>query len=115
MASLQRFPFLPSMGLLLLLGFGGTSALSYFSLRGALNRQLANSTLPLTAKAISADLERSLTRPVLVSSSMARNAFLRQWVEEGERDEAEMVEYLRDLLSQYRVTTAFFVSERSGR
>jgi diguanylate cyclase (GGDEF)-like protein len=115
LAPLQRFPFLPTMGLLLLLGFGGTSALSYFSLRGTLNRQLANSTLPLTAKAISADLERSLTRPVLVSSSMARNTFLRQWVEEGERDEAEMVEYLRDLLSQYRVTTAFFVSERSGR
>ena len=115
MAPLQRFPFLPTMGLLLLLGFGGTIALSYFSLRGTLNRQLANSTLPLTAKAISADLERSLTRPVLVSSSMARNTFLRQWVEEGERDEAEMVEYLRDLLSQYRVTTAFFVSERSGR
>ncbi len=103
------------MGVLLLLGFGGTSALSYVSLRGTLNRQLDNSTLPLTAKAISADLERSLTRPVLVSSSMARNTFLRQWVEEGERDEAEMVEYLRDLLSQYRATTAFFVSDRSGR
>ena len=36
-------------------------------------------------------------------------------MEEGERDEAEMVEYLRDLLSQYGATTAFFVSERSGR
>ena len=115
LAPLQRFPFLPTMGLLLLFGFGGTSALSYFSLRGTLNRQLANTTLPLTAKAISADLEQSLTRPVLLSSSMARNTFLRQWVDNGERDPAEMVEYLRDLLSQYRVTTAFFVSERSGR
>ncbi len=103
------------MGLLLLLGFGGTSALSYFSLRGTLNRQLASSTLPLTAKAISADLERSLTRPVLLSSAMARNTFLRQWVDDGERNPTEMVEYLRDLLSRYQVTTAFFVSERSGR
>ena len=103
------------MGLLLLLGFGGTSALSYFSARGTLNRQLANSTLPLTAKAISADLERSLTRPVLVSSSMARNTFLLRWLADGEREQDEMVAYLRDLRSQFRATTAFFVSDRSGR
>jgi diguanylate cyclase (GGDEF)-like protein len=110
-----RFRFLPTMGLLLLLGFGGTSALSYFSARGTLNRQLANSTLPLTAKAISADLERSLTRPVLVSSSMARNTFLLRWLADGEREQHEMVAYLRDLRSQFRATTAFFVSDRSGR
>ena len=78
------------MGLLLLLGFGGSSALSFFTLRGSLNRQLASSTLPLTAKAITSDLERSLTRPVLVSSSMARNTFLQKWVADGERDPAEM-------------------------
>ena len=101
------------MGLLLLLGFGGSSALSFFTLRGSLNRQLASSTL-LTAKAITSDLERSLTRPVLVSSSMARNTFLQKWVADGERDPAEMAEYLRDVLSQYGATTAFFVSERSG-
>ena len=102
------------MGLLLLLGFGGSSALSFFTLRGSLNSQLASSTLPLTAKAITSDLERSLTRPVLVSSSMARNTFLQKWVADGERDPAEMAEYLRDVLSQYGATTAFFVSERSG-
>lgn len=103
------------MGLLLLLGFGGTSALSYFSVRGTLNRQLASSTLPLTAKAISADLERSLTRPVLVSSSMARNTFLMHWLADAEREPAKMVAYLRDVRSQYGATTAFFVSDRSGR
>jgi diguanylate cyclase (GGDEF)-like protein len=103
------------MGVLLLLGFGGTSALSYFSARGTLNSQLASSTLPLTAKAITADLERSLTRPVLVSSSMARNTFLHQWVNGGEREQAEILAYLEDLRSQFGATTAFFVSERSGR
>jgi hypothetical protein len=75
---LQRFPFLPTMGLMHMLGFGGTSALSSFSLRGTLNRQLASSTLPLTAKAISADQERN---PI------------------------EMVESLPDLLSRCGITT----------
>jgi diguanylate cyclase (GGDEF)-like protein len=103
------------MGLLLLLGFGGNSALSYFSARGTLHNQLASSTLPLTAKAITADLERSLTRPVLVSSVMARNTFLHQWVNGGEREQATIVTYLEDLRSQFGATTAFFVSERSGR
>jgi hypothetical protein len=47
LARLQRFPFLPTMGLLLMLGFGGTCALSSFSLRGTLNRQLvARSSSP---------------------------------------------------------------------
>jgi diguanylate cyclase (GGDEF)-like protein len=115
LAPQPRFRFLPTMGLLLLLGFGGTTALIYFSARGTLNRQLTNSTLPLTAKAIKADLERTLTQPVLVSLSMARNTFLLRWLADGEREPAEMVAYLSDLRHQFRATTAFFVSDRSGR
>lgn len=103
------------MGVLLLCGFGASSALSYRSTRGILNRQLENTILPLTAQALSGDLERYLTRPMLLSSSMARNTFLKRWVAAGERDPAEMVTYLRDIQAQYGATTAFFVSDRTGR
>lgn len=103
------------MGLLLVVGFGATSALSYFSARGTLHRQLATTTLPLTAQALSADVERYLTRPVLVSSAMARNTFLKSWVASGEQDQAQMVAYLRGVQTQYGATTAFFVSDRNGR
>jgi diguanylate cyclase (GGDEF)-like protein len=113
--SLQRVRFLPTMALLLLGGFGVTSALNYVTARSTLHRQLANTTLPLTAQALSADLERYLTRPVLVSSSMASNLFLERWVAAGELDQAAMVDHLRRLQAQYGATTAFFVSDRTGR
>jgi diguanylate cyclase (GGDEF)-like protein len=111
----QRFRFLPTMGLLLVCGFGASSAFSYFSARRILDRQLTNTTLPLTAQVLSGDVERYLTRPVLLSSSMARNIFLERWVAAGERDPAEIVNYLRDIQAQYGATTAFFVSDRTGR
>jgi len=76
------------MGVLLLCGFGASSAFSYFSARGILDRQLANTTLPLTAQALSGEVEQYLTPQGLLSSSMARNTFLESWVAAGERDQS---------------------------
>ncbi|MEX0588300.1 MAG: sensor domain-containing diguanylate cyclase [Cyanobium sp.] len=106
---------MPTMGVFLLCGFGASSAFSYFSARGILDRQLVTTTLPLTAQALSGEVERYLTRPVLLSSSMARNTFLERWIAAGERDQSQMVNYLRDIQAKYGATTAFFVSGRTGR
>jgi len=103
------------MGVLLLCGFGASSAFSYFSARGILDRQLANTTLPLTAQALSGEVEQFLTPQGLLSSSMARNTFLESWVAAGERDQSAIVGYLRNIQAEHGATTAFFVSDRTGR
>lgn len=113
--SKRRFAFLPTMGLLLLLGFGGTGAISYFNARATLHRQLASTTLPLTAQALAADLERYLNRPLLVSSAMALNTYLAEWVGSGEHNQQEILSYLREVQRHFKATTAFFVSDRTGR
>ena len=95
------------MGVLLLCGFGASSAFSYFSARGILDRQLATTTLPLTAQALSGEVEQYLTPQALLSSSMARNTFLESWVAAGERDQSAMVGYLRNIQAEHGATTAF--------
>ena len=64
-------------------------------------------TLPLTAQALSGEVEQYLTPPVLLSSSMARNTFLESWVAAGERDQSAMVGYLRNIQAEHGATTAF--------
>ena len=64
-------------------------------------------TLPLTAQALPGEVEQYLTSQALLSSSMARNAFLEGWVAAGERDQSAMVGCLRNIQAEHGATTAF--------
>ncbi|NBD95366.1 MAG: diguanylate cyclase, partial [Gammaproteobacteria bacterium] len=57
------------------------------------------------------EIERDLLRSILISSLMASDTFVRDWVKAGEQDPEAIVRYLREIQQKYRTTTAFFVSE----
>jgi diguanylate cyclase (GGDEF)-like protein len=97
----------------LLLGFVATSVISYFVAQESLNTRIAEETLPLTSDNIYSEIERDLLRSVLISSLMAHDTFLRDWVQKGERRPVEVLRYLQQIQHKYDTTTAFFVSERT--
>ena len=111
----RRVPLLPALGLLLALGFGGSSMISYLSARSSIDSQIADTTLPLTAETIDAELASQLFQKVAVGRAMAANTFLITWLDGGERNPAKVIAYLATLRSEVGATTAFFVSEKSGR
>ncbi|HHX83447.1 MAG TPA: diguanylate cyclase [Pseudomonadaceae bacterium] len=97
--------------LLLVAGFLATSLISYFVARDSIAQQISEQTLPLTSDNIYSEIQRDMLRPVLISSLMAHNTFLRDWIVAGEQDSELVRRYLAEIQNSYDTITAFFTSE----
>lgn len=101
------------ISILLLVGFMATSLASYLVACGQMRKGLADAILPLTSDTIYSEIQKDLIRPVFVSSMMAADTFLRDWVLGGERDTAQLTKYLAEIMTRYQAVTCFFVSDKS--
>ncbi len=103
------------LGAIVCLGFAVVAGFTYTNALESARREVRNTTLPLALDALSADLQRELTEPVLLAASMAANSFLTDWQAGGEIPTASVLRYLRNVQDLKHSTTTFFVSDRSGR
>ncbi|MDR9754780.1 sensor domain-containing diguanylate cyclase [Pseudomonas sp. SZMC_28357] len=94
-------------------GFLATSLLSYFASRTSIRDNIVNTELPLTSDTVYSEIQKDLVRPILISSMMSRDTFMRDWVVAGERDPDQMTRYLNEVMTHYGAYTAFFVSDSS--
>lgn len=94
-------------------GFLATSLLSYYASRASIRDSIVNTELPLTSDTVYSEIQKDLVRPILISSMMARDTFMRDWVVAGERDPEQMTRYLNEVMNHYDAYTAFFVSDTS--
>ncbi|MEF2230706.1 MAG: sensor domain-containing diguanylate cyclase [Pseudodesulfovibrio sp.] len=105
-----KFKLLAALSLILLAAFITTSLVNYRITRDSVREELLNSSLPLTGKNIYSEIHSALMRPILVSSSMANDTFLKDWVTGGEKDTRKLTKYLKGLQEKYGFLTTFFVS-----
>ena len=103
------------LSLLLVSGFLITSLASYYTARSTLRSRIEQSELPLTSDNIYSEIQRDLLRPVFISSLMATDTFLRDWVLNGEHGNNQITKYLKEIKSKYNTFTSFFVSEKTRR
>ncbi|WP_095107146.1 sensor domain-containing diguanylate cyclase [Pseudomonas sp. Irchel 3E20] len=94
-------------------GFLATSLLSYYASRASIRDNIVNTELPLTSDTVYSEIQKDLVRPILISSMMARDTFMRDWVMAGEREPGQMTRYLNEVMTHYGAYTAFFVSNSS--
>ncbi len=101
--------------LLLLLGSGflATSLVSYYASLNSIRSSIVETELPLTSDNVYSEIQKDLVRPILISSMMSRDTFVRDWVIDGEQDVAQMTRYLREVQEHYGAFTSFFVSDKS--
>ncbi len=109
----RKFYFIVALAVLMVVGFLTTSIISYFVASDSLSRQISEQTLPLTSDNIYSEIQRDLLRPVLISSLMASDTFLREWIMDGEHDPEQIRSYLQEIQQRYGTITAFFISEES--
>ncbi|WP_338669292.1 sensor domain-containing diguanylate cyclase [Pseudodesulfovibrio methanolicus] len=102
-----------ALTLILLVAFLATSLINYAFTRATVREELLNSSLPLTGKNIYSEVHADMLRPILVSTSMANDAFLKNWIDSGEKDLGAITRYLSDLRDKYGFLTTFFVSAKS--
>ena len=103
------------LSVLLIAGFFATTMSSYYVSKRAIVDAIVAQELPLTSSNIYSEIQKDLVRPVLISSTMAHDTFVREWVIAGEQDPEAMARYLREIKTRYGAFSSFFVSERSGR
>jgi diguanylate cyclase (GGDEF)-like protein len=107
----RKVLFISALTALMIIGFMATSLTSYFVARDSLSRNISEQMLPLTSDNIYSEIQRDLLRPILISSTMATDTFVRDWSISGEEDPARITAYLNEIQRQYDTITAFFVSD----
>ncbi len=103
--------FIVLLSLILIVGFLTTSLVSYFISLSSLRDEITSSSLPLTSDNVYSEIQRDLIMPVFISSMMANDTFLRDWILDGERDEGKITKFLNEIMQKYGAFTSFFVSE----
>lgn len=102
------------LSLLLLAGFFATSLFGYFVSKHAIRNAIISQDLPLTASNIYSEIQKDIVRPVLISSTMAQDTFLREWVLKGEKNVDQISRYLSEVKQRYGAFSSFFVSDKSA-
>ncbi|MFP6863715.1 MAG: GGDEF domain-containing protein, partial [Pseudomonas sp.] len=84
--------------LLVLLGCGflATSLASYYTALDSIRAGIINTELPLTSDNVYSEIQKDLVRPILISSMMSRDTYVRDWVLGGEKDPEQITRYLRE-------------------
>ncbi|NDV20753.1 diguanylate cyclase [Pseudodesulfovibrio sp. JC047] len=100
-----------TLSVILVSAFLTTSFINYAITRRAIRSELIQSSLPLTRKNIYSEIQGFMMRPLLVSSSMANDTFLRNWITGGEKDLDAITKYLQKIKKKYGFFTTFFVSK----
>lgn len=111
----EKFRVLAWLSVILLVGFMSTSLVGYLVSRNAIRHGIASQALPQTGDNIYSEIQKDLLRPVFVSSQMAHDTFLRDWMLNGEKDHTQVVRYLREVKEKYGTITSFLVSEKSKK
>ena len=97
------------IGIVLL--FLGHSTSVYLKELDDIEKHITEVELPISMDDIYSDMRGALKRPIFISSLMAGDTFLRDWVKAGETNPEPMIRYLSDIQHRYKTVSAFFVSE----
>lgn len=98
------------LSLLLLLSVGISLANYEVSMR-ATKEQLKTQSLPLSVDNIYTEIQKQIIEPYLVSSMMANDTFVHDWLQEEEHSVIKIQKYLESIKNRYGMLGAFLVSD----
>ena len=109
----ERYKFLLPLSIVLLITFVSLGAINYSISEQHARKEVVNNTLPLFRDAIFTSITQLLQKPILISSAMSNDAFIKAWAKGGEENPQQMVNYLSGIREAYGFESAFFVSAKS--
>lgn len=89
------------------------SIINYLVSMHATQVQLKERSLPLTVDNIYTEIQKHIIEPNLVSSMMAHDTFLKDWLVNEEDDVEKITRYLESIKNKYNMFTTFLVSEKT--
>src|SRR5690606_26692025 len=109
----KKYSLLGWLSALLVSGFLATGIASYLVSRDLVRHTLVDQSHPLTGDNIYSEIQKDVLRPTFISSLMANDTFLRDWILAGEQDPAPITRYLNEVKQKYGTITSFLVSEKT--
>ena len=100
--------------LLVILSLSISTINYYVSLESA-QKHLKNQSLPLSLDNIYSDIQKHIIQPYLVSSMMANDTFLQDWLVNEEHNVNKISRYLENIKNKYHMFNAFLVSEKTKK
>lgn len=107
----DKAKLITALWILLSIGFLATTLVSYMVSRESVRNAIVATELPLTSDNIYTEIQKDLVRPILISSMMSRDTFLRDWIIDGERDAKRITRYLKEITTHYGTVSSFLVSD----
>lgn len=109
----SRYRLILLVAAILITGFAATNIINYQISKNSIRTSILENELPLSSNTIYSEIQADLLRPVFVSSLMARDTFLRDWVLAGEQSADPMIRYLEEIRDKYDARTSFFISAKT--
>ncbi len=110
----SRWKLVAIIGVILVTGFLTVNLANYYVSAKSVRSALLDNELPLTSNNIYSEIQASLLRPIYISSLMANDTFLKDWMLEGEKDLSKVTRYLDEIRNKYEVDSTFLVSANSN-
>lgn len=95
---------------ILLLGTAANLLINYSSSRNKVRQNIIEQGLPLTGDNIYSEISKDVVRPILVSSLMAHDTFVRDWIVAGEQSPTPIARYLSEIRNRYQTSASFVIS-----
>ena len=111
----KHYSLLVWLSLILIAGFCAVLFSSYVVSRESLLRIIAEQTLPMTADNIYSEIQRDILRPIFITSHMAQDTFVRDWILDGEQDSTVIIKYLTEVKKQNRTISSFLASDLTNQ
>jgi diguanylate cyclase (GGDEF)-like protein len=108
-----RTKLIATLTTLLLSAFIITNIINYQVSKKSLHTNLVEENLPLISNNIYSQIQKDLMRPIHISSLMANDTFVKEWITSGEKDVSKIQEYLLEIRDQYGFVSTFLVSDKT--
>ncbi len=107
----SKYKILVQISLLLTLIAFSISMVNYYISLKQSKEQLKTVALPLSLDNIYTEIQKNIVQPYLVSSMMASDTFVQEWLKNSEQDKDKIREYLSSVKNKYNMFSTFLVSD----
>lgn len=102
-----------SLSLILIIAFAAINLLNYSVSQSVLKQNIIQDALPGVSTDIHHQIQRNLITSIEVSSMMANDTFLKDWVLNDEEDISKITKYLWEIKERYDFFSTFLISSQT--